>query len=73
MYGKSEVIMRIEKKQDIESLIRQNKGALAKKFQYDVLVCVEDIPRRTGSLYLNVNHALSAFVIIRHLKKMGQF
>ena len=47
--------MRIEKKQDIESLIRQNKGALAKKFQYDVLVCVEDIPRRTGSLYLNVN------------------
>jgi len=47
--------MRIEKKQDIESLIRQNKGALAKKCQYDVLVCVEDIPRKTGSLYLNVN------------------
>ncbi len=47
--------MRIEKKQDIESLIRQNKGALVKKCQYDVLVCVEDIPRKAGSLYLNIN------------------
>jgi len=47
--------MRIEKKQDIESVIRQNKGALAKKCQFDVLVSVEDIPRGAGSLYLNVN------------------
>jgi len=66
--------MRIEKKQDIESLIRQNKGDLAKKCQYDVLVCVEDIPRKTGSLYLNVNPTgAMSFRLLQRYKGKREF
>jgi integrase len=66
--------MRIDKKQDIESLIRQNKGTLAKKCQYDVLVCVEDIPRRTGSLYLNVNPTgAMSFRLLQRYKGKREF
>ncbi|MBA6390459.1 tyrosine-type recombinase/integrase [Colwellia sp. BRX10-3] len=66
--------MRIDKKQDIESLIRQNKGTLAKKCQYDVLVCVEDIPRRTGSLYLNINPTgAMSFRLLQRYKGKREF
>ena len=47
--------MRVEKKSDIEALIKRNKDDLARNNQYDVLVSVEDLPRGAGSLYLNVN------------------
>jgi integrase len=47
--------MRIEKKQDVDVLIKEINGALLRKNQFDVLVSVEDIPRGAGSLYLNVN------------------
>ena len=59
--------MRVEKKSDIDVLIKQINGALARKNQHDVLVSVEDIPRGTGSLYLNVNP--SGAMIFRLLQR----
>lgn len=59
--------MRVEKKSDIDVLIKKINGAIARKNQHDVLVSVEDIPRGTGSLYLNVNP--SGTMIFRLLQR----
>ncbi|PKI12761.1 tyrosine-type recombinase/integrase [Colwellia sp. 12G3] len=59
--------MRIDKKQDIEALVKSFKGILERNNQYDILVSVEDLPRGTGSLYLNINP--SGTMIFRVLQR----
>ena len=59
--------MRVDKRSDIDGLIKKNKRGSTRKNQYDVLVSIEDIPRGTGSLYLNVNP--SGAMIFRLLQR----
>jgi len=59
--------MKVQKKSDIDALIKRKKDDSARNNQYDVLVSVEDIPRGTGSLYLNINP--SGTMIFRMLQR----
>jgi integrase len=66
--------MRVDKRSDIDALIKKNKGPLARKNQYDVLVSVADLPRGTGSLYLNINPSGSMiFRLLQRYKGQREF
>ncbi|PKI16688.1 tyrosine-type recombinase/integrase [Colwellia sp. 12G3] len=66
--------MRVDKRSDIDALIKKNKGAFARKSQYDVLVSVADLPRGTGSLYLNINPSGSMmFRLLQRYKGKREF
>lgn len=66
--------MRVDKRSDIDALIKKNKGPLARKNQYDVLVSVADLPRGTGSLYLNINPSGSMmFRLLQRYKGKREF
>jgi len=45
----------ISNKNEIESLSKKVRSECKRKNQYDVLVSVEDLPRGSGSLYLQIN------------------
>lgn len=64
----------ISNKYEIESLNKEARSKCKRKNQYDVLVSVEDLPRGTGSLYLQVNPSgTMKFRLLQRVKGAREF